>query len=92
VRMAADHFAADGAGHVLQLELAVLLAHIRVEHHLQEHIAQFIGDLVRVIGVDSRGGLIGFLNEVGAGSDGSAPCPRGSRRDPGAFSSAPADR
>ncbi len=40
--MAADQLVADGAGHVVEREGALLLGHPGLEHHLQEQVAEFV--------------------------------------------------
>ncbi len=47
--MAAHQLVAHMAGYITQRELAVYRRHLRLKHHLQQHIAQFLGELVEVL-------------------------------------------
>ena len=59
-----NHLPADGRRHVGDCELRVLLRDARMEHHLQHHVAQLVGDAVRVALVDGRDDLVRLFEHV----------------------------
>jgi hypothetical protein len=64
VRVAAGHLGADRVGHVGEVEQAAFLRHLRVEHHLQQQVAQLVAQIGPVAAVDRVGHLVGFLEGV----------------------------
>lgn len=63
--MAADQLVADRAGHVVEGEGFRLVGHLRVKHHLEQQIAQFVLEVIQIAPLDRVGDLIGFLDRVG---------------------------
>ncbi len=65
MRVAADHLARDGIGHVGKCEGALLLGHARVIDDLQQKVAQLVLEARHVLPLDGVGNLIGLLDGVG---------------------------
>ena len=63
--MAADQFVADRSGHVVEGEDLRLVGHLRMKHHLEQQIAQFVLEVVQIAALDRVGDLIGFLDRIG---------------------------
>ncbi len=66
VGMALDHLVVDTVDDILQGESSLLLAKLSDENHLEQQVAQLATELIELAGVDGRGSLMGFLEEVGA--------------------------
>jgi hypothetical protein len=64
VRVAALHLVADRACDLGEGKGALLLGHARMEHHLQQQVAQLVAEIVEVATVDRIGHLVGFLDGV----------------------------
>ena len=64
MRMAALHLVADRRGHVGKGKRARFLGHARVEHHLQQQIAQLVLEVDHVATIDGIGDFVGFLDGV----------------------------
>ena len=56
----------DGVGDVVDRHAAAAGFDIRVEQHLQQHVAQLLADHGRVVTVECLAGLVGFLKEIAA--------------------------
>jgi len=56
----------DPGDHRGEIGPAVLLDQVGDEDHLKEEIAQLLGDLVEISGVDRRRHLVRFFEEIGA--------------------------
>ena len=65
MRMAAHHLVADRADHVREREVAGLFGHARMEHHLQQQVAEFVPERGHVRARDRVGHLVGLLDRVG---------------------------
>ena len=65
MRVAAHHLVGDRAGHVGEAEPPLLLGHAGVEHHLEQQVAQLVGQGGEVAPGDRVRHLIGFLDRVG---------------------------
>ena len=63
--MAADHLGGDGGNDIAEIERAALLCHSRVEHDLQQQIAELVAQIVEIVALDCVRHLIGFLDGVG---------------------------
>ena len=64
VRMTADHLVANGVGDVVESEGALLLRHPRVEHDLQQQVAEFVFQIVKIAALYGVGDFVGFFNGV----------------------------
>ena len=64
VRMAAHHLVADRSDDVGEGERALLLRHARMEHHLQQQVAQLVLQVAQVAAVDRIGDLVGLFDRV----------------------------
>ena len=64
MRMPARHLVADRIDHVGERERALLLRHPRVEHHLQQQVAEFVLEVAHVAAIDRVGDFVGFLDGV----------------------------
>ena len=42
VRVASQHLFGNGSGDIVKAEMACLVRHLRMEHHLKQQVAQFI--------------------------------------------------
>ena len=66
MRVAVDELVRDGVGDVVEGELPLLLGHHGLEHHLQEHVAQFLDVVVDVLrAVHRRQQLVRLLEDAG---------------------------
>ena len=66
VRMTVDQFVAQGIGHVSEIERPLFLAQLRIEHHVQEQVAQLLLDALHIVIGDGVGQFVGLLNGVAA--------------------------
>ena len=64
VRMPVGHFAVDGRNHVVEREQTLLLRQLGMEHHLEQEIAEFVAQVIRLTALDGIGDLIGFFDGV----------------------------
>ncbi len=64
MRVAANQLVADGAGNALEVELPRLAGHLRMKHHLEQQISQFILEMLRVAALDGIRHLVGLLDGV----------------------------
>lgn len=64
VRVAALHLVADRTGHVGKAERTLLTGHLRMEHNLQQQIAQLVLQVDQITAVDRVGYFVGFLDGV----------------------------
>ena len=75
--MASDQLRRDGLHHIAEVEGALLPRHLRVEHHLQQQVAEFVAQVDQVSALDRIRDLVGFLDRVGGdGSEGLLEIPR----------------
>src|SRR3546814_4879254 len=65
VRMAAHQLVGDRRRHLGEGEVAGLLGHAGVEHHLQQQVAQLVPQRRHVVLLDGVGNLVGLLDGVG---------------------------
>jgi hypothetical protein len=63
--VAAHELRADRVHHVPEGEAALFLGHARVEHHLEEQVAELLAQGVAVAALDGVGHLVGLLDRVG---------------------------
>ena len=63
--MTADHFVSDASGDVGESKSSILLGQSRMIDHLEQQVAQFIGQSGEIALCDRVGHLIGFLDRVG---------------------------
>ena len=67
MRMPGKHLGCDCAGNVIEIEGVEFLGHARVEHHLEQQIAEFVADRVEISRpdgvIDLDGRLIGLPDE-----------------------------
>ena len=54
----------DGAGDVVECEMAGFLGHARMEHDLEQQIAEFVAQVCHVVALDRVGDFVGFLDRV----------------------------
>ena len=64
VRMTVDQLVAEVVGHVAEIERALFLAQFRIEHHVQEQVAQLLLDACHIMIGDGIGQLVGLLDSV----------------------------
>ena len=77
MRMPARHLVADRRHHVGERERALLLRHPRMEHHLQQQVAELVLQIAQVAAVDRIGDFVGLLDGVGRdGREGLFDVPR----------------
>jgi hypothetical protein len=77
VRVAAHHLVVDRLGDRGEVERALFLGHARVEHHLQQQVAEFLLQVGEVAALDRVGDLVGLLDGVGGdGGEGLLQVPR----------------
>ena len=62
--MAEDQLFADAVRHIIHVEHALFLLHLRMEHDLKQHIAKLLLEVLGVLVVDRLADLIGLLDEV----------------------------
>ena len=62
--MPARHLVADRRHHVAERERALFLRHPRVEHHLQQQVAELVLQIRQIATVDRIGDFVGFLDGV----------------------------
>ena len=65
VRVAPHELVADRAHHVGEVEATRLARHLRVEHHLEQEIAELVAQAVPVLAADRVVDLVGLLDRVG---------------------------
>ncbi len=65
MRVSAFHFVGDGRRHIEKIEMSRFLRHLRVEHHLQQQITQFILERCHVAGFNGVCHLVSLFNRVG---------------------------
>ena len=65
MRMASDHFRRDGSNHVAKLEQTRFLCHLRVEHHLQQQVSQFVFQIDKVAALNRIGHFVSLFKCVG---------------------------
>ena len=63
MRVAAHKLLVNAAQHGMHLKLTVINCNLRMQHHLQQQVAQFLPQCVRIRSVQSRQHLIGFLEQ-----------------------------
>ena len=64
--MTEDHLFADAVGHCIQVEPARVLGQGGMEHHLQQHVAQFFAQQGVILAVDGLQHLAAFLRQTAA--------------------------
>ena len=64
VRMTVDQLVAEGIGHISEIECALFLAQFRIEHHVQQQVAQLLFDALHIMIGDGVGQLVGLLDGV----------------------------
>ena len=65
MRVAAEHLLADGGDNIGEIEELFLLRHARVEHDLEEQVAQLVLQLRPVPIFDCAGDFVSLFNGVG---------------------------
>jgi hypothetical protein len=65
MRMPPDHLSRDRIDHVAERERALFLRHPRVEHDLQQEVAEFVAEIAEIAARDRIADLIGLLDGVG---------------------------
>ena len=63
--MAPDQLGGDGLHHAAEIERALFLRHLRMEHDLQQQIAQFLAQVAEIAPCDRISDLIGFFDRIG---------------------------
>ena len=64
MRVALDKLFANAVGDVAEIEVARLLLHLRVEHHLHEQVAELLGHKLLIIFVDGLYDLVGLFDKI----------------------------
>jgi hypothetical protein len=64
VRVPADQLRHDPLRHVVDVEGPLLAGHLRVEDHLQEHVAQLVAQPLRIPRVDGLQRLVRLFQQV----------------------------
>ena len=64
VRMPEYQLVANAVRHVAQVERLLLGAHLRVEYHVQQQIAQLFADFVQVVVEDRVSQFVGLFDRV----------------------------
>ena len=64
VRMSVNQLVAQGVGHIAEIECALFLAQFRIEHHVQQQVAQLLFDALHIMVGDGIGQLVGLLDGV----------------------------
>ena len=65
VRMPAPHLVGDRFDDPVEIECATLLGHARMEHDLQQQVAEFVAQVGHVIAIDGIGDFVRLLDGVG---------------------------
>ena len=65
MRVAAEHLLVDGGDNIGEIEELFLLRHARMEHDLEEKVAQLVLQLRPVLVLDRAGDFVSFLNGIG---------------------------
>lgn len=64
VGVAVNELCADVVGHAADVESARLILQLRVENDLQEHVAEFLSEQFRVLGINRFDDFVGFLDKI----------------------------
>src|SRR5690606_1776574 len=59
------HLVRDRSGHIVEREMAGFLGHARMEHDLQQQIAEFAAQFRHVVARNRVGDFVGFLDRIG---------------------------
>ena len=65
MRVAGDHLVGDAVGDGIEIEAALLGAHLGVVDHLQQQVAELAGQGRPILALDRVGDLVGLLDRVG---------------------------
>ncbi len=65
VRVPSHHFVGNSARDIVEIEVAGFLGHARVEHDLQEQIAELVLERLGLAALGGLGDFVGFLDGVG---------------------------
>ena len=77
MRMTADQFGRDRLDHAAEIEQPCLLGHPRMEHDLQQQVAELLAQIVRIAALDRVGDFVGLFKRVGSdGREGLLEVPR----------------
>ena len=66
VGVAVDQLVAQRVGHVAEIERALFLAQFRIEHHVQQQVAQLLLDALHIVVGDGIGQFVSLLDGVAA--------------------------
>ena len=64
MRVAIDELLDESLRDVVDIPPIVVGGHLRVEHDLQQHIAEFVAHRVVIVGIDRLEQLVGLLEQV----------------------------
>ena len=64
MRMPVGHFAVDGRNHIIECEQTLFLCQLGMEHHLEQQIAEFGPEILRLTALDGISDLIGFFDGI----------------------------
>jgi hypothetical protein len=86
MRMAAQELFRNGLDHAAEIERALLLGHAGMEHDLEQEVAEFLAQVVKIAAGNRVGDFVGLFQRIGR--DGReilleiprAPCVRGTQR------------
>ena len=62
--MATLQLIADGSADIVKVKAFLFLRHLRIEHHLEQQIAQLTAQVVKIFPLDSIEDLVGLLKGV----------------------------
>ena len=62
--VAADHLLVHVTAHVRDVKLARVGGYLRLEHHLEQHVAQLLAQVRHIARLDGVYGLVGLLYHV----------------------------
>lgn len=72
MRVATLQLVADGGADIVKVKASLFLRHLRIEHHLEQQIAQLTAQIVKIFPLDSIEDLVGLLK--GVRGDGGKVC------------------
>ena len=64
--VAVDELAAHPVGHLIEIKVSRVLLNGGMEHHLEQHVAQLLFQMLHRALVNGLGHLVGLLQEVAA--------------------------
>ena len=65
MRVATLQLVADGGANVVEIKAPFFLSHLGVEHHLEQQVAKFTAQVVKIFASDGIEYFVGFFQRVG---------------------------